>query len=348
MQYRELGASGLTLSTIGLGTMTWGEQNSRKDAFQQLDCALDHGINFVDTAEMYPVPPNAQTQGLTEQYLGDWLTQSGRRQDVVLATKVTGGDGNNSGFDYIRGGPRLNRKQIFQALDDSLRRLQTDYIDLYQVHWPERPANIFGRSAPSDYSLTDYTPINETWQALNDLVKQGKVRHIGVSNETPWGLMQYQAAADVGHGAPIVSIQNPYNLLNRQFEVSLAEWSINERIGLLAYSPLAFGMLSGKYLQGQRPANGRLTLFERFQRYNHPTAFQATERYVALARQYDISPVHLALGFVHRQPFVASTIIGATTLSQLQENIDSLTTPMSEALLADIDLIHRDISNPAP
>jgi aryl-alcohol dehydrogenase-like predicted oxidoreductase len=297
---------------------------------------------------MYPVPPNAQTQGLTEQYLGDWLTHSGRRQDVVLATKVTGGDGNNSGFDYIRGGPRLNRKQIFQALDDSLRRLQTDYIDLYQVHWPERPANIFGRSAPSDYSLTDYTPINETWQALNDLVKQGKVRHIGVSNETPWGLMQYQAAADVGHGAPIVSIQNPYNLLNRQFEVSLAEWSINERIGLLAYSPLAFGMLSGKYLQGQRPANGRLTLFERFQRYNHPTAFQATERYVALARQYDISPVHLALGFVHRQPFVASTIIGATTLSQLQENIDSLTTPMSEALLADIDLIHRDISNPAP
>ena len=321
MQYRELGASGLTLSAIGLGTMTWGEQNSRKDAFQQLDCALDHGINFVDTAEMYPVPPNAQTQGLTEQYLGDWLTHSGRRQDVVLATKVTGGDGNNSGFDYI---------------------------DLYQVHWPERPANIFGRSAPSDYSLTDYTPINETWQALNDLVKQGKVRHIGVSNETPWGLMQYQAAADVGHGAPIVSIQNPYNLLNRQFEVSLAEWSINERIGLLAYSPLAFGMLSGKYLQGQRPANGRLTLFERFQRYNHPTAFQATERYVALARQYDISPVHLALGFVHRQPFVASTIIGATTLSQLQENIDSLTTPMSEALLADIDLIHRDISNPAP
>ncbi|MAZ70140.1 NADP(H)-dependent aldo-keto reductase [Porticoccus sp.] len=348
MQYRELGNSGLTLSTIGLGTMTWGEQNSRKDAFQQLDCALDHGINFVDTAEMYPVPPNAQTQGLTEQYLGDWLTHSGRRQDVVLATKVTGGDGNNSGFDYIRGGPRLNRKQIFQALDDSLRRLQTDYIDLYQVHWPERPANIFGRSAPSDYSLTDYTPIDETWQALNDLVKQGKVRHIGVSNETPWGLMQYQAAADAGHGAPIVSIQNPYNLLNRQFEVSLAEWSINERIGLLAYSPLAFGMLSGKYLQGRRPANGRLTLFERFQRYNHPSAFKATERYVALARQYDISPVHLALGFVHRQPFVASTIIGATTLSQLQENIDSLTTPMSEALLADIDLIHRDISNPAP
>ncbi|WP_438951885.1 NADP(H)-dependent aldo-keto reductase [Porticoccus sp.] len=348
MQYRPLGASGLSISAIGLGTMTWGEQNSREDAFRQLDCALDNGINFVDTAEMYPVPPNAQTQGLTEQYLGDWLTRSGRRKDLILATKVTGGDGNNSGFEYLRSGPRLNRKQIFQALDDSLRRLQTDYVDLYQVHWPERPANIFGRTAPGDYSLADYTPIGETWEALNELVKQGKVRQIGVSNETPWGLMQYQAAAVAGHGAPVVSIQNPYNLLNRQFEVSLAEWSLNEQIGLLAYSPLAFGMLSGKYLQGRRPADGRLTLFERFQRYNHPTAFQATERYVALARQYDISPVHLALGFIHRQPFVASTIIGATTLPQLQENIDSLYTPMGEALLADIDLIHRDISNPAP
>ena len=347
MQYRPLGNSGLTVSAICLGTMTWGQQNSEAEAFEQLDYALDQGVNFIDTAEMYPVPPRAETQGSTETYIGNWLASRGRRDKVVLATKVTGRGDNNPGLDHVRDGPRLNKAHIFRAIDDSLTRLRTDYVDLYQVHWPERDANYFGRL---DYvhGADDGIDIRETLEALSQLVAEGKVRHIGLSNETPWGLMRYrQLAAE--HGlASVVSIQNPYNLVNRTFEGGLAEMAIREQVPLLAYSPLAFGVLSGKYLNGQKPEGARLTLFERFVRYQGERTAQATADYVALARQWELDPAAMALAFVTAQPFVASNIIGATTMAQLQANLASIELSLPDELLAAINRIHRQNPNPAP
>ncbi len=347
MQYRPLGNSGLQVSAICLGTMTWGQQNSEAEAFEQLDYALDQGVNFIDTAEMYPVPPRAETQGRTEAYIGNWLASRGCREKVVLATKVTGRGDNNTGLDHVRDGPRLNRAQIFRAIDDSLTRLRTDYVDLYQVHWPERDANYFGKL---DYvhGSDDGVDIHETLAALSQLVADGKVRHIGLSNETPWGVMRYrQLAAE--HGlASVVSIQNPYNLLNRTFETGLAEMAIREQVPLLAYSPLAFGVLSGKYLNGQKPAGARLTLFERFVRYQGARSAAATAEYVALARQWGLDPAAMALAFVTAQPFVASNIIGATTMAQLQANLASIELTLSEELVAAINRIHQHNPNPAP
>lgn len=343
MDYRALGNTGLKLSVIGLGTMTWGEQNSEADAHAQLDLALDAGVNFVDAAEMYPVPPKAETQGRTEQYIGTWLKKNGRRDDIVLATKVIG----PGMFPYLRGGPRLDRDQVIQACETSLKRLQTDVIDLYQVHWPQRPTNYFGKLG-YEHRDADGPTIEETLSALGELVRQGKVRHIGISNETPWGLAEY-LRLHREQGLPRVqSVQNPYSLLNRSYEVGLAEFAHREQVGLLAYSPLAFGMLSGKYLDGARPPDARLTLFTRFSRYNGEQGLAATAAYVALARRHGLDPAQMALAYVNSRSFVVSTIIGATTLRQLRSNLDSASLTLPEELLREIEQIHARYTFPCP
>lgn len=347
MEYRKLGKTDIEVSKICLGTMTFGEQNSEAEAFGQLDYALEQGINFIDCAEMYPVPPKPETYGATEEIIGNWLQKRGKRAEVILASKVTGRSAANSGVGHIRGGPRLDRAQILKACDDSLSRLKTDYIDLYQVHWPERQSNFFGKLG-YQHGDDDGVDISETLSALQELVEAGKVRHIGLSNETPWGMHRYLRLAAHGSKPRVASIQNPYSLLNRTFEVGLAEMAIREQCGLLAYSPLAFGTLSGKYLDGARPAGARLTLFERFQRYTGERAVSATEQYVNLARESGLDPVQMALAFVTQQPFVTSNIIGATTMEQLRSNIASAEIALSADQLAAIEDIHCQNPNPAP
>ncbi|MDX1590221.1 MAG: NADP(H)-dependent aldo-keto reductase [Oleiphilaceae bacterium] len=344
MEKRPLGRTDLEVSLICLGSMTWGEQNTEQEAFEQLDLAVDSGINFIDAAEMYPVPPRAETQGLTEQYLGNWLSARGGRDKLVIASKVTG----PGSMDYIRGGPRLNRQQILQAAEDSLRRLQTDYIDLYQVHWPERRSNFFGKLGFQPGDDGDAVPIEETLSALDELVKSGKVRHVGLSNESPWGTMRYLQLAEQ-HGWPRpVSVQNPYNLLNRSFEAGMAEVAWREQTGLLAYSPLAFGMLTGKYLGGRKPAGARLSLYQRFARYNSEQALEATAAYVDLALAHDLTPAQMALAYINSRPFVTSNIIGATRLEQLSENIASADITLSDELLQGIESLHQRYTYPCP
>ena len=346
MQHRPLGHTGIDVSVLCLGTMTFGEQNTEAQAHAQLDRALAAGINFIDTAEMYPVPPRAETQGRTESYIGSWLAARGCRDQVILATKVAGpGDWIN----WLRGGGhRLDRRNIEAALDASLRRLRTDYVDLYQLHWPDRETNFFGKLGFSPAQEDDSVPLIETLEVLGDLVKAGKVRAVGVSNETPWGLMRYLSLAQQ-HGLPrMASIQNPYSLLNRTFEIGLAEVAIRERCGLLAYSPLGFGVLSGKYLGGQRPVGARLTLFERFSRYSNPESERATARYVDLARRHGLDPAQMALAWVTSRPFTTSNIIGATTLEQLESNLASVELGLTDEVIAQIDAIHQTQPNPAP
>ncbi|MCJ2375861.1 NADP(H)-dependent aldo-keto reductase [Vibrio sp. ZSDZ34] len=344
MKYHSLPHSSLEISKICLGTMTFGEQNTKKEAFEQLDYALERGVNFIDTAEMYPVPPKAKTQGLTEKYIGDWLSQSDKRHKVILATKVAG----PRSVPYIRDNMSLDRKNIHLAIDDSLKRLQTDYIDLYQLHWPQRQTNCFGQLNYPYPETNEEVTLIETLEALNDLIKAGKVRHIGVSNETPWGVMTLLKLAEKHDLPRIVSIQNPYNLLNRSFEVGLSEISHHEGVELLAYSPLAFGCLSGKYLNGQRPALARCTLFDRFVRYFTPSGAEATQAYVDLANKHGLDPAQMALAFVNQRPFVASNIIGATNLQQLQANIDSIDLNLSDELLKELYEIGAKFSNPCP
>jgi len=344
MRLSKLGPSDLEVSRICLGTMTWGEQNSEAQAHEQLDCAMAAGVNFIDAAEMYPVPPKAETQGRTEQYLGSWLKARGNRQRLVIATKVIG----PGEFPWIRGGPRLDRASVLAACDGSLRRLRTDHIDLYQVHWPARSTNYFGQLGYRPTYDRAATPVEETYGAMAELVRLGKVRHIGISNETPWGVAEYFRLAQQ-HGWPRpVSIQNPYNLLNRSFEVGLAEFAHRDRLGLLAYSPLAFGMLSGKYLGGARPADARITLFPRFGRYNGEHPDRAVTEYVALARRLGLDPAQMALAYVQSRPFVASTIIGATTMEQLRSNLASAQLKLGEEALQGIEAIHRRYTIPCP
>lgn len=348
MQYRTLGNTDLKVSLIGLGTMTWGEQNTELEAHQQLDLALDQGINLIDTAEMYPIPPREHTQGATETMTGNWLKARGQRDQIILATKAVGPSRDPVRPSYFRNGQaKLDRANLVQAVDNSLRRLQTDYIDLYQLHWPDRSANYFGKLGLDVLPEEDTVPIAETLRALQELVASGKIRHIGVSNETPWGLHQYLSLAQFADLPCIASIQNPYNLLNRSFEVGLSEFSLRENVGLLAYSPLAFGMLTGKYQQGARPANARLTLYDRFQRYLNPQAQQASDAYAALAREHNLSPATMAQAFVNSRPFVTSNLVGATNLEQLQENINSVHTTLSPELLAELEVLHQQIPNPA-
>jgi aryl-alcohol dehydrogenase-like predicted oxidoreductase len=346
MEYRYLGNTDTKVSVICLGTMTYGEQNSMQEAHAQLDYAFERDVNFIDTAEMYPVPPKEETYSLTEAIIGKWSKIKTHRDRIVLATKVAGP---GRSMSYIRdGNPKLDKKNILAAADASLKRLNTDYIDLFQLHWPDRHTNFFGKLGYVYDPDEDATPILETLETLDTLQKSGKIRHIGVSNETPWGVMQFLKLAETNHLPKIVSIQNPYSLLNRMYEIGLAEISHRENIGLLAYSPLGFGVLTGKYNNGSHPEHSRLTLFKRFQRYTNPKAKQATEKYCEIAEHYGLTPTQLALGFVHYQPFVTSTIIGATTMEQLEENIDSIIMKLKREILDKIESVHQEFTNPCP
>ncbi len=347
MEYRRLGHTDLKVSLICLGTMTWGEQNTLQEACAQLDMATEAGVNFIDTAEIYPVPTHASTYGETERLLGHWLARATRpREQLIIATKAAS---QADWLPYVRGGnPRLNRRHLEAALDASLKRLQTDYIDLYQLHWPERQTNFFGKLGYEYPESEQAIPIEETLQALDELVRAGKIRHIGLSNETPWGIMRFLHLAEQRGWPRVVSVQNPYNLLNRSFEIGCAEISHREQCGLLAYSPLAFGVLSGKYLHNRPPANSRLSLYQRFTRYSNPQAQAATEAYVRLAREHGLDPAQMALAFVNSRPFITSTIIGATSLEQLRSNLASVELRLSEEVLAGIDAIHTRHPNPSP
>ncbi|MEO6185188.1 MAG: aldo/keto reductase, partial [Steroidobacteraceae bacterium] len=283
MEYRTLGRSGIKVSVIGLGTMTFGEQNSESEAHEQLDYAIDQGVNLVDTAEVYPVPPNVETCGSTEKIIGSWLRRTGNRDRIVLATKVAG-PGAVLGLGYVRGGNNvLDRRNIFAAVDASLQRLQTDYIDIYQMHWPSRPTNFFGRLEYQHAEHESTVAIQETLEAMSELKRAGKIRHVGVSNETPWGVHRFLQLADSRDFERIVSIQNPYSLLNRSFEIGLAEMAIREDVGLLAYSPLAFGVLSGKFLNGAMPPESRIARWSRFSRYTNAYAGEAAAQYASIA-----------------------------------------------------------------
>lgn len=346
MQYSCLGKTDLEVSRICLGSMTWGEQNTEAEAHEQLDYALSQGVNFIDTAEMYAIPPRPETQGLTETYIGSWLKKTAKRDQVILATKVTG-PAERVKHVRLDGKPDLDAAQVRLAIEGSLKRLQTDYVDLYQLHWPSRSTNCFGILG---YSVNEHmgVAIAETLEALDKLVKEGKVRHIGISNETPWGMMQYLQLAEK-HGWPrVVSIQNPYSLLNRSFEIGLAEMAWHEKVGLLAYSPLGFGMLSGKYLEKNPPANARLSLFPAFDRYSSVEAREAAAAYVALAREHQLDPAQMALAYVNSRPFLTANIIGATTMQQLRDNIASIDLSLSEEVLQGIEAIHARNSNPCP
>ena len=343
MQYSKLANTEIQISKICLGTMTFGEQNTEQEAHQQLDIAKEHGVNFIDTAEMYPVPPRRETQGATERFIGSWLRRRKCRDQIVIASKVAG----PGMMDYLRGGTQLTRRHMEQALQESLQRLQTDYIDLYQIHWPARNTNFFG-SLGYQYNDSKSTPINETLAVLADFVQAGKVRVIGISNETPWGAAQYLNIAKENHWPRIVSIQNPYSLLNRSYEVGLAEFSQREQIDLLAYSPLGFGVLTGKYLNGAQPANSRLALFKNYNRYSSEQATDATQKYVALAKQHNLLPAQMALAYVNSRPFVGANIIGATTIAQLEENIKSIDLLLDANVIEGIEEIHQSIPNPSP
>ncbi len=346
MEYRKLGRSPLEVSVIGLGTMTWGQQNTAAEAHAQLDLALEHGVNFVDTAELYAIPPRAETYGSTEETIGHWLAKRGKRDAIVLASKAAGpGD---DWVRHIRGGPRLNRPHLERALHGSLTRLRSDYLDLYQIHWPERKTNYFGKLGYNVEPERDVIPIEETLAVLDDFVRAGKVRYIGISNETPWGTMEYLRLARERGWPRVVSIQNPYSLLNRTFEVGLAEIAHREQVGLLAYSPLGFGVLSGKYLGGERPEGSRLALFPGYTRYSSASAERATKAYTDLAHRHGLSPAQMALAYVCSRPFVTSTLIGATRMTQLAENLGASELRLSAAVIDAIDALHLRSPNPAP
>jgi aryl-alcohol dehydrogenase-like predicted oxidoreductase len=345
MKKTTLGSSDLQVSKICLGTMTFGEQNTEAEAHSQLDYALERGVNFIDTAEMYPVMPRAETQGATERCIGTWLKKSGRRGDVVLATKVAGP---STHITWIRNGQNdLNAANIHAAVNDSLRRLQTDYIDLYQLHWPSRNVPIFGQLSFDPEAERAHTPIEETLSALDELVKAGKIRHIGVSNESAWGVCEFVKQAETKGLPRIVSIQNGYHLANRGFESALDETCFRERVGMLAYSPLAFGQLTAKYIEDPK-TRGRLTIFppQWSPRYLRSTVIDATKRYAALARAHDLTPTELALAWCYSRWFITSTIIGATSMGQLKENIDAFSVTLPEDIIKGVNAIHADITNP--
>ena len=334
---------------ICLGTMTFAEQNTQAEGFAQLDYALERGLNFWDTAEMYPVPPKSETQGATERIIGNWFAERGGRDNVILATKIAGP---SQGGSQIRNGQtRYTATEIASALDGNLQRLKTDYIDLYQLHWPQRPTNFFGKLGYDNAEANnnqEVTALEETLSALSDEVKKGRIRAIGLSNETSWGTLKFLHLAEKLGLEKVVSVQNPYNLLNRTYEIGMSEIAKYENVGLLAYSPLAFGYLTGKFRHGARPAHARVTLFSRFSRYSNPQSEWATEQYAQLAEKHGLSLTQLALAFIKQQFFVTSTIIGATNLAQLKENIDAFEINLSEDILQGIEAIHRQQPNPAP
>lgn len=350
MQTRPLGRTGLQVSRICLGTMTFGEQNTESEAHAQLDRAHEFGINFLDTAELYPIPPKAETQGATERHIGSWLKARGLRDQLVIATKVVGRS-DSTWFRADGSKPRLDLRNIREALEGSLKRLGVEAIDLYQVHWPDRPTSGFG-SVPTRWKSPEEDPsevaIEETLDALGELVKEGKVRHLGLSNESAWGTMRYLAHAERTGAPRVASIQNAYNLLNRVFEPALAEVALREDVGLLAYSPLGQGYLTGKYAGGARPAGSRKALFDRLQRYEKPGTAEAVDAYVALAERFGLKPATFANAFVLAQPFVTATIIGATTMEQLEECLAAEHVTWTDEMQAAVDAVHQRVGNPAP
>ena len=345
MNYKTLGNTQLKVSTICLGTMTWGYQNTQEEGFEQMNYALDQGINFWDTAELYAVPPRAETYGHTEVIIGNWFEQTKKRDKVILASKVAG-----PGRPHIRGGANsYDSKNLTIALDSSLQRLKTDYIDLYQLHWPERKANFFGKLGYQHEEKNDWNQFEDVLGNLQKFIDQGKIRYIGLSNETPWGVIKCLELAKLNKLPRMISIQNSYSLLNRSFEVGLAEISIREQISLLGYSPLASGYLTGKYRNNQRPANARITLDPDFWvRNEKPNTVPAVEAYYAIAKKYNLSLSQMALKFCQIQPFMTSVIIGATTMEQLKSNIDSMNLDLSEEIINEIDKVQLIYSNPCP
>ena len=348
MKYRKLGTSNIEVSVICLGTMTWGEQNNQSDAFEQMNYSFENGVNFFDTAELYPVMPSKMTYGKTEEIIGNWFKETGKRDKIILASKIAS---KSEGLEWIREGKNklgFDKKNINLAIDSSLKRLQTDYIDLYQLHWPERQVPLFGKlDFNYDPSDTNWSPIEEVLENLFEIVKIGKIRHIGISNETPWGTMKFLQAAKQKNLPRMMSIQNVYSLVNRVFDTANSEVSIREKCGLLAYSPLAGGRISGKYLNGAMPKNARYTLWpRRFSRHATEKGDKAIAKYVNLAKKYNIPIAKLANAFVNERPFVTSNIIGATSMSQLKENIDSINLKLSKNILQEIQDIHFEDPNP--
>ncbi len=345
MKYTKIPQTDIKVSKICLGTMTYGQQNTEAEAHEQLNYAIEKGINFIDTAEMYSIPGKKETQGSTERYIGSWL-KAQKREALVVATKVTGP---MPYFDFIRPNLGFSKEVVHDALNQSLKRLQTDYVDIYQLHWPERSVNFFGqrnyKHNPDEKWENNFKEIIET---LDGLVKEGKIRHYGVSNETSWGVMRQVSESKIHKLTTCKTIQNPYSLLNRTFEINLAEVSLRENVGLLAYSPLAFGVLSGKYLNGQMPDKSRLNLFPAYSRYSNPQAMKLTAAYSELAQKNGLSLTEMSLAFVNQRPFVTSNIIGATSMDQLKENIGSIDVTLSEELLNEIDKIQDLQPNPAP
>ena len=346
MKFKKLGNTNLDVSLICLGTMNMGEQNTQKEAFEQMDYSVEKGVNFFDTAEVYSVPPKKETQGITEEIIGNWLDERKNRDKIILATKIVG-----PGPSWIRnGGGNYNEKNISSAIDGSLKRLKTDYIDLYQLHWPERKTNYFGRR-DYDHDIKDekWNSFESVLKSLKKFVDQGKIRYIGVSNETPWGFSKFLEIADKLKLPKIVSVQNPYNLLNRSYDIGMSEISCREKVGLLAYSPLAIGYLTGKYMNNKKPKNSRIDLFGDFwTRYKETNAKKAVVDYYNLAKESGLSLAQLALAFVNSRPFTTSNIIGATTMEQLKENIKSVEVDLDEKIIEKINLIHANNPNPTP
>jgi len=345
MKFKKLGNTDLDVSLICLGTMTWGTQNTEKDAFEQMDYSVNEGVNFFDTAEIYSVPPTSDSYGKTEVMIGNWFEKRKNRDKIILASKVAG-----PGCDWIRGGGNnFDEKKIGEAIDGSLKRLKTDYIDLYQLHWPERSTNFFGRR---DYSYSnkegEWNSFESILDALGKYIKSGKIRYIGMSNETPYGLSRYLEISK-NKGAPrMMSVQNPYSLVNRTYEIGMSEISIRQKCGLLVYYPLAAGALSGKYRNGEMPKNSRMALFKGWERHLNPLAIRAYDEYFKLAKDFNLTMVQLAQSFVNSRPFVTSNIIGATTMEQLKENIDSVNIDFTNEMMERVDKIHNENPNPSP
>ena len=345
MKYTTLPHTDIKVSKICLGTMTWGNQNTQEEGFAQMDLALDKGVNFFDTAELYPVPATAERYADTERIIGNWFAKTGNRDKVVLASKIAG-PGDYTAHIRTTG---FSKEALNEAVNNSLKRLQTDYIDLYQLHWPERTTNTFGvRDYPHNPNDPWEDNFNDVLHSLDKLIKSGKIRHVGISNEKAWGTMRYLSESKQHDLPRMLTIQNSYSLLNRTFEGDLAEISLRENIGLLAYSPMAFGVLSGKYIKGKAADNARLKLFPRFARYSSAQSTEATKRYLEIAEKHGLSLAQMALAFVNDRPFMTSNIIGATNLDQLKENIDSINLSLSDEILKDINAVHAEIPNPAP
>ena len=345
MKFRKLGTTDIDVSLICLGTMTWGTQNTEKDAFEQMNYAVSKGINFFDTAELYSVPPTSESFGKTEIMIGNWFQKRKNRDKIILASKVSG-----PGCNWIRGGGNnFDEKKIGEAIDGSLKRLKTDYIDLYQLHWPERSTNYFGnRDFLYNNREGNWNSFEDILEALEKFIKSGKIRHIGMSNETPYGLSRYLEISK-NKGAPrMMSVQNPYNLVNRTYEIGMSEISIREKCGLLVYYPLAAGGLSGKYRNGKMPKDSRMALFKGWERHLNPLAMKAYDKYFKLAKDFNLTMVQLAQSFVNSRPFVTSNIIGATTMDQLKENVESINIEFTDEMMDKVNEIHNDNPNPSP